>query len=104
MKTKCCNYNPPKDQPYPVMWNPYNKVVQCHNCGTVYEPSLLYQEKSEINVPIAFERLTDEELFTINEDEETYSLAMMKEEYPDSLYLKYKAAALNDPQYFKPIY
>ena len=20
------------------MWNPFNKVVQCHNCGMVYEP------------------------------------------------------------------
>lgn len=22
-----------------VKWNPYNKVVQCHGCGTVYKPT-----------------------------------------------------------------
>ena len=21
-----------------VMWNPYNKVVQCHKCGHIYVP------------------------------------------------------------------
>ena len=26
---------------YPVMWNPYNKVVQCHNCGHIYVPEIL---------------------------------------------------------------
>ena len=53
---------------------------------------------------VAFERISDGELFTINEDGETYSLSWTKEKYPDSLYLKYKVPALNDPQYFKPIY
>ena len=24
---------------YAVKYNPYNKVVQCHICGTIYEPS-----------------------------------------------------------------
>lgn len=22
------------------MWNPYNKVVQCHNCGHIYKPGI----------------------------------------------------------------
>jgi len=25
-------------QPYPVYWNPHNGVVQCHCCGTIYDP------------------------------------------------------------------
>ena len=36
MKTECCNYEGPANKPYPVFWNPHNKVVQCHNCGAVY--------------------------------------------------------------------
>jgi hypothetical protein len=35
-KTQCCGYEAPKSQPYPVYWNPHNKVVQCHNCGTIF--------------------------------------------------------------------
>lgn len=38
MKTLCCDYDPPVDVPYPVMWNEFNKVVQCHNCGEVWTP------------------------------------------------------------------
>lgn len=38
MKTKppCCDYEVDEGQVGPVMWNPYNKVVQCHACGKVY--------------------------------------------------------------------
>ena len=24
---------------HPVYWNPFNKVVQCHKCGTIFIPS-----------------------------------------------------------------
>jgi hypothetical protein len=34
----CCGYACVGDAEYPVMWNPYNKVVQCHNCGHIYVP------------------------------------------------------------------
>lgn len=36
--TECCNYSAPLRLPYPVMWNEFNKVVQCHNCGQVWNP------------------------------------------------------------------
>jgi hypothetical protein len=36
--TACCGYIAPEPSPYPVMWNPWNKVVQCHNCGETYAP------------------------------------------------------------------
>jgi hypothetical protein len=36
--TLCCGYQPNPKLPHPVMWNPFNKVVQCHNCGQVWEP------------------------------------------------------------------
>jgi hypothetical protein len=37
LHTPCCNY---KADPanYPVYYNPFNKVVQCHNCGQQYSP------------------------------------------------------------------
>lgn len=31
---KCCGYYDPSV----VKWNPFNKVIQCHNCGHIYEP------------------------------------------------------------------
>jgi uncharacterized protein YegP (UPF0339 family) len=31
----CCGYG----NPDAVRWNPYNRVVQCHNCGQVYAPT-----------------------------------------------------------------
>ena len=37
MRTRCCNYEINDDRPV-VMWNPGNRVVQCHNCGHVYVP------------------------------------------------------------------
>ena len=36
--TECCNYSAPITIPNPVMWNEFNKVVQCHNCGHVWVP------------------------------------------------------------------
>ena len=38
MATSCCGYLPALSETYPVHWNPYNRVVQCHNCGTVWKP------------------------------------------------------------------
>lgn len=40
-------------------------------------------------IPIAFIRRDDEELFTLNEDKITYSLQMMKDQFPNSLHMKY---------------
>ena len=40
MKTPCCNYEPAIEGSYPVYYNSLNNVVQCHNCGLVYEPIL----------------------------------------------------------------
>lgn len=37
-KTECCSYVADSDRPYPVFWNRFNRVVQCHNCGHVYSP------------------------------------------------------------------
>ncbi len=37
-KTECCNYRGSIRLPYPVMWNEWNKKVQCHNCGTIWIP------------------------------------------------------------------
>lgn len=37
MRTKCCNY-PVSLGMTVIEYNDYNKVVQCHNCGCIYEP------------------------------------------------------------------
>lgn len=34
--TPCCGYDCTREV-NPIVFNPYNKVVQCHNCGQVYE-------------------------------------------------------------------
>ncbi len=36
-KTLCCGYKIDNTRPV-VMWNEFNGVVQCHNCGHVYVP------------------------------------------------------------------
>jgi hypothetical protein len=36
--TPCCKYRAELSNAYPVFWNPFNKVVQCHNCGHQYVP------------------------------------------------------------------
>lgn len=45
-KTECCGYESPTDTVYAVQWNPYNKVVQCHNCGHAFAP-VDYRAKEE---------------------------------------------------------
>jgi hypothetical protein len=46
----CCGYTYTDDD-YPVKWNQYNGVVQCHNCGETWLPrvqlSTLRQETIE---------------------------------------------------------
>ena len=34
----CCRYVADPEN-YPVYYNPYNNVVQCHNCGEQYVPA-----------------------------------------------------------------
>lgn len=38
--TKCCGKPMVRteDGRAVVLWNPYNRVVQCHCCGAIYEP------------------------------------------------------------------
>lgn len=36
-KTECCGYTCPTSSAYPIYWNPDNLVVQCHNCGCIYD-------------------------------------------------------------------
>lgn len=38
MKTPCCGHEIDHNR-HPVYWNPYNKVIQCHVCGEIYEPA-----------------------------------------------------------------
>lgn len=53
--------------------------------------------------PIAFCRLDDGELFTVNPDGETYSLKFMKEKYPNSIVSAYKPYHFS-PDLFEPVY
>lgn len=46
MKTLCCDYTY-KGLPHPVQFNPYNNVVQCHNCGQIYVPQINVAEEEE---------------------------------------------------------
>lgn len=34
--TDCCGYI--SRTTHPVKWNPFNREVQCHNCGAVWKP------------------------------------------------------------------
>ena len=36
--TPCCGSEWCDDK-HPVMWNPHNRVIQCHACGQVWQPS-----------------------------------------------------------------
>jgi hypothetical protein len=38
LPTPCCKYRAELSNAYPIFWNPFNKVVQCHNCGHQYAP------------------------------------------------------------------
>jgi len=49
MKTACCSYEIDNKNP-PVFWNEFNGVVQCHNCGHVYDPKQ-YNAKPQDSVP-----------------------------------------------------
>ena len=53
--------------------------------------------------PIAFKRLDDDELFTLNDDSKTYSMENMKKDFPNSFYLKYRPSTFNT-LWFEPIY
>lgn len=33
-----CTIEPQDKQLSSVFWNPFNRVVQCHQCGQIYEP------------------------------------------------------------------
>lgn len=57
MKTQCCNY-PIDDKRPPVMWNEFNGVVQCHNCGHVYVPKVK-GELGEVALQILTARLSN---------------------------------------------
>jgi len=37
--TPCCGggWSDKDDQKGPIYWNPYNRLVQCHRCGQVFE-------------------------------------------------------------------
>ncbi len=52
----CCDYSPKA-----VFWNPYNKVVQCHNCGHVWEPKASLPDGGYVTPvsPIEFEAEAD---------------------------------------------
>lgn len=52
---------------------------------------------------IAFERIDDNELFTLNEDKITYSLKFMKEDFPNNLHMEYTKEQLQTKA-FRPIY
>lgn len=59
--------------------------------------------KEQFKKPIAFRRLDDGELFTINEDGFSYSLEGSKKAWPNHLHSKFNARHLPLP-YFEPIY
>ena len=60
-KTPCCNYTCTTDIPYPVMWNPYNKEIQCHNCGEIYVASHKSCSKQYLELLYAVERKFENE-------------------------------------------
>ena len=51
MKTKlpCCGYEVTEGIGGPILWNPYNKVVQCHACGAIYNltPRMAYPQDED---------------------------------------------------------
>jgi hypothetical protein len=50
--TPCCNYKSGTAN-YPVYYNPYNFVVQCHNCGHVYSPAPpVYDDLASIDLAL----------------------------------------------------
>lgn len=58
--TPCCRKRYPLTIPYPVQWNPYSKVVECHACGAIYtiqkpistaEQALIQKFVSQCTIP-----------------------------------------------------
>jgi hypothetical protein len=47
-KLPCCGYEVTEGHAGPILWNPYNKVVQCHACGAIYNltPRMAYSQDS----------------------------------------------------------
>ena len=60
MKTQCCNYEIDNEKP-PVMWNEFNNVVQCHNCGQVYVPKI-YVTLQEVATHLLGARMSNPKL------------------------------------------
>lgn len=48
----CCQYLF-TDGDHPVKWNPFNGVVQCHNCGHIWEPAAAPVEAERTAAPQA---------------------------------------------------
>lgn len=46
----CCQYLF-TDGDHPVKWNPFNGVVQCHNCGHIWEPAAAPVEAERTAAP-----------------------------------------------------
>lgn len=63
MKTTCCNYEIDNTRP-PVMWNEFNGVVQCHNCGHVYVPRK-DNKLEELTIQIFCSRSSNPKFFKI---------------------------------------
>jgi len=57
----CCGYQY-KDDDYPVMWNPWNKVAQCHNCGETYVPRASAPAPDPGSEPVALSSAQTQEL------------------------------------------
>jgi len=65
VKLPCCGYTDASA----VKWNPFNRVVQCHNCGQGYTtPPAAPQRSESSGKPSAWVGLTDEEIEDIVED------------------------------------
>ncbi len=43
----CCGYDVGNGTVHPVYWNEFNKVVQCHSCGEIWEPRVIPAKKAE---------------------------------------------------------
>jgi uncharacterized Zn finger protein len=54
--TECCGYTADIKNPYPVYWNEFNKVVQCHNCGHVFKPIIIENSKVEVGLTVENKR------------------------------------------------
>jgi hypothetical protein len=55
-KTECCAYEGNHDD-WPVKWNEWNRVVQCHICGKFYEP--IHAAIKAAQQPAGYDTLSD---------------------------------------------